>query len=156
MHFFSSFVLEFQKMFFVFTYGNQKCQKLHFKKVSLSFLHVFLPLHSQIKIYCFKIWYVCCFNVALQHIFWFLDNSKILVFINISFKNPNFEFWESKSKTPKIRDRQIIARSILRLFAFTDCVLLQTFTFQNHAKLQTFPAFDPKSRNVTSLKRHFL
>ena len=72
------------------------------------------------------LWFVWCFPTYIP----FLDNSKILDFMSICFwKIKILSFGGQNRKISKIRDSQIVALSILRLLALTDCVLLHTCTF---------------------------
>ena len=96
---------------------------------------------------------MCVVCVKLYNIYTgVLDNSKIIVFRNIYFGKikililggPNF-------KISKIRDIQIVGRftsfGVYGLCFATNVHILEA--------CNDFPLFDPKSRNMTSLKLHF-
>ena len=122
---------------------------------------LFLAFHSQIWRYCFEISFLCCFGVAYNIYYVVLDNSKFLLFTSIYFLKLKLNvFWGQNRKIWKIQDCKIVACSNLRLLRLLRLIrrLMIVFYFKlSHSRsLQTFAAFWPKSRKMTSLKRHFL
>ena len=92
----------------------------------------------------------------LEHMYSnFLNNLTIWILEVTIFEKLKFWILGVKiKKISKIRDSHFVERSILRRLAFFDCVLLQNLNIQAVFKHLLF--FDPKWRNITSLKRHFL
>ena len=86
----SSYVSVFKKSYLFLSTAIRNAKNCISKKWHQLYLFFFCPLHSQIYIYCFEIWYVCCLYVGLQQFSGFLDNFKILVFIGIYFWKKRF------------------------------------------------------------------
>ena len=83
--------------------------------------------------------------------YWYLEN---VWFFGIYFeKNWFFYFRGSKSKQSKIRDSHILDRVIWHRLVFVGCVY---FKILHSRSLWKLAIFDPKSRDMPSLKRHFL
>ena len=84
-----------------FVSGFQKCalyvRQLERPKAALQKIDVvtftcffFLPLHSQIKRYCFEIWYVCCLYVALRRVLRFLVTPQFGILWAFIFEKSKF------------------------------------------------------------------
>ena len=69
-------------------------------------------------------------------------------------KNRSFDFWGSKYKISKIRDFHLAERVICHLLVL--CWLRFILKSFIPEALECWPFFYPKSRDITSLKRHFL
>ena len=85
----------------------------------------------------------------------FLDTCKMLSFTgNYYGKVESLGFGSQNKKISKIRESHFVKRSILRRLEFFDCILLQNWTLLQPSNICRF--FNPKWRNMTSLKRHFV
>ena len=123
MPFFSSFVSGFQKYDSLRT-AFRNARK-HISKKWRHHLYLFYHYTAKYKDIALKFG-MCVVCMYVYNIYCvFLDNSKIVVFISIYFwKAEILSFRGQKRTISKIRDSQIVGRSILRLLAFTGCVLL--------------------------------
>ena len=116
----SSFVSGFQECY-LFLRTTFKMPKTTSQKVTASFL-LFSPLQSKKDMTLeFGMCVVC---LQFYNIHSVLYSLKIIFYRHLFLKNRNFEFRGSKSKNIKKQDIHFLERSILRLLAFLDCVLL--------------------------------
>ena len=132
--------------------------KIAFQKVTLSPLPGFLTIaQPKIKILLWNL--VCmlvfhCLYVALQCIFQFLDNWKILDFIGTYFfKNQNFDFLGQNLKTI-LKNQKKTFCNVLNLTYFGVYNLFH-FKIVDSLWLQTFTAFWPKIANHDVSKTSF-
>ena len=86
--------------------------------------------------------------------FGFLDNSKILVFISIYFLTIKCLVLGSKSK--KYQKSEIAILKCAQFYVFWRLRIAFYLNLHILEVCKHLPPFDPKSWNITSLKRHFL
>ena len=125
-----------------------------FKKVPSSPLPVFLPLHSQIKLLLWNFIYVLFVCSFTTYIPVFGYPQHFCLYKHLFLKNQNFEFWESKSrniKNPRSPDCSTLNSTSFGVYGLSFTSKVYILEACKH-----LPLFDPKSRNMTSLKRHFL
>ena len=98
---------------------------------------------------------MCVVCMYLDHIYsGSLDNLKILDLKGNYFWKINFEFWGSKSKNIK-KSKYLFCRTF-NFIPFDVFWLRLTSKLKILAALKHLPLFEPKLRNITSLKRHSL
>ena len=81
--------------------------------------------------------------------FYILVNPNLRIDRHLFLRNACLDFCD---KNPKIKKRNILEENTVSfVLTLSVCVLLQSRTFS-----MSFAVFDPKSRDMASLKRHFL
>ena len=95
--------------------------------------------------------FTCSFTTCIPF-FWITP--KIWILLAFIFEKSKFWFfWDQNWKISKIRYSHFVVCLILRVLAFTDCVLLQTCTHSR--SLQTFAAFWPNIAEHDVTKTQF-
>ena len=99
-----SFVSGFQKSL-LFLYMATRNAKNCISKICHHYFYLlFWPLHSQKQRHCFEIWYARCLYAPRLHIFCFLDNCLILVFIGNYFLEIQILNFEGQNRKKNIKN----------------------------------------------------
>ena len=102
-------------------------------------LYLFLAIaQPKTKILLWKFVCVLFVCISITYIPFFGNLENFGFYRQIFWKNYYFGFWVSQSKISKIKDCHFVERSILCLFAFFDCVLLQNWTFKQPSNICCF------------------